>query len=114
MTEEWEQRAHYHLLGWGEWRRLNRGAVSRGYPSRASFLATGGSSEEFDNLVARADSLAARTCETVINGIEEPWKTGLEAHYVLQSIFKHNRMSADEILKTARRLFWDKARKWLA
>ena len=110
MTE----RAHYHLSIWGEWRRTNRGAVGRGYPSRSAGIACECGSSDLDALVEREDSRSAAICDAAIYGLPEILRHSLEGEYIMQGVFKHRRMDHDALLRTAIAAFWDKARRHLA
>jgi hypothetical protein len=110
---EWLARAHYHLQGWADYRRSVQGATSKGYPSRSAFLATGGASAAFDDMVDEADFAAARTCDAIIGEIKDIYRQALESWYLMQGVIKHNRRSESELLHEAQLAFWDKARKWL-
>lgn len=113
MTQDWYSRAHYHLQGWGEYRRICRGSISKGYPVRSAFLATGGSSAEFDDLVSNADFSAARICDSCINDLAYLYQKAIESEYLMQGVIRHNRISTQDLLTDAMAAFWELAKKWL-
>ena len=112
MNQE-RERAHYHLLIWGEWRRANTGQVGRGYPSRAAMLSTGGGQDEFDHLVEKEDAKSAAISDSIIDELPALYKAALESEYLMQGVFKHRRMNAEELLTDAIANYWAKARRHL-
>ena len=111
--DDWLSRAHYHLSGWGIWRRANRGEVTRGYPSRSAMLSTGYMGSELDHLVEAEDAKAAATSDSIIDGLPFLYRTALESEYILQGVIKHNRRSTGELLLDAQLAFWERAKRWL-
>lgn len=103
-------RAVYHLIGWGEWRRRNHGAVTRGYPSKSSGVESGGGSEEFDHMVEREDSKAAAICDTVIDDLPALYRALLAAEYIER---RQSRIGQGNGLIDAQEAFWAKARRVL-
>ncbi len=111
-TDDWLERADYHLQGWGIWRRANRGQVGHGYDSSSTILESGGS-KHFDHMVEAEDSKAAAICEGIIDGLEYLYRVALESEYLLQGVIKHNRRGTAELLLDAKEAFWEKAKRWL-
>lgn len=112
MNQE-RERAHYHLLIWGEWRRSNTGQVGRGYPSRAAMLSTGGGQDEFDHLVEKEDAKSAAISDSIIDELPALYKVALESEYLMQGVFKHRRLNSEELLTDAIANYWAKARRHL-
>lgn len=110
MNQE-RDRAHYHLLIWGEWRRTNTGHVGKGYPSRSSMLSTGGGQDEFDHLVEKEDAKSAAISDSIIDELPAIYKATLESEYIMQGVFKHRRMRSEELLTDAIANYWAKARR---
>lgn len=106
-------RAVYHLIGWGEWRRRNHGAVTRGYPSKSSGLESGGGSEEFDHMVEREDSKAAAICDTVIDDLAYLYRVTLESEYIMHGVFRSGLQNTQDLLTDAQAAFWAKAKRVL-
>lgn len=103
-------RSCYHLIGWGEWRRKNRGSVTRGYPSKSAGIESGGGSEEFDNMVEREDSKAAAICDTVIDDLPVLYRALLAAEYIERCQSRHGH--GDDLMD-AQAAFWTKAKRLL-
>lgn len=110
---EWLARAHYHLVGWGEWRRHAGNATSRGYDSSSAVVSSGGNSATFDHLVAVEDSRVAAICEAIIDDLSRLHRTALESEYILQGVMKHNRIPPAQLLLNSQLAFWDRAKKRL-
>lgn len=113
MDSHWLARAIYHLEGWGEWRRRNRGSIARGYPSSSTCLSSGGVSKEFDHMVEAEDARAAAICDAVIDDLTTLYRAVLESEHIMQGAFKCNRAETKELLLDAQMAFWDKAKKHL-
>lgn len=107
-------RAVYHLIGWGEWRRQNRGSVTRGYPSKSTGIESGGGSDEFDYMVEREDAKAAAICDTVIDDLSYLYRAVLESEYIMQGVFRSGRQNTQDLLIDAQAAFWAKAKRLLA
>lgn len=112
VADDWIERAHYHLQGWGIWKRANGGVVGHGYDSHSTILECGGS-KHFDHMVEVEDAKAAWICDRVIDDLQEPHKTAIESRYWLQGVITHNRTPEDVLLRDAQLQFWAKARRWL-
>ena len=104
-------RAVYHLEIWGEWRRVNRGSVTRGYPSNSCGLASGGASQDFDSMVEKEDEKSAAIADSVIDGLPELLRLALEHRYILRGVLKSNRADAEIVLREAHARFWERARR---
>lgn len=112
MNQE-RERAHYHLLIWGEWRRTDKGSVGLGYPPRSALLSTGGCQDEFDHLVEVEDNKSAEISESIIDDLPALYRTALESEYLLQGVFKPGRLNSEELLTDAIANYWAKARRHL-
>lgn len=110
MDKDAQARAVYHLQGWGEWRRQNRGSVTRGYPSKSAGIESGGGSEEFDHMVEREDSKAAAICDTVIDDLPVLYRALLAAEYIERCQSRHGQWND---LIDAQAAFWAKAKRLL-
>ncbi len=108
---EWLEKAHYHLIKWGIWRKSARGSTANGYPTHSAGLGSGGGSADFEDMADEADSRSARACDTVISDLQDLYRIALESEYLLQGVFKHNRRSTAELLLDAQMAFWEKARR---
>lgn len=106
------ERAHYHLLIWGDWRRTNRGQVGHGFDHSSTILESGGS-KEFDHMVEAEDSRSAAICDGIITGLEQLYRAAIESEYLLQGVIKHNRQATADLLLDAQLAFWSRAKKWL-
>lgn len=113
MDKDAQARAVYHLTGWGEWRRQNRGSVTRGYPSKSAGIESGGGSEEFDHMVEREDAKAAAICDAVIDDLPVLYRERLASEYIMQGVFKNNRHDNASLLMDAQAAFWAKAKRVL-
>ncbi len=110
MDKDAQARAVYHLIGWGEWRRQNRGSVTRGYPSKSAGIESGGGSEEFDHMVEREDAKAAAICDTVIDDLPVLYRAQLAAEYIERC---QSRLGQGNGLIDAQAAFWAKAKRVL-
>jgi len=86
---------------WSTWMR--KPATDLGYPTRSSFLATGGTSgaDAFDHLCDDADHYAAKATDAVICGLS-PIEQSAVHHVHLAAVFRCIRESITEVYERAR------------